>query len=99
MVLISSTKSKTTGGFLSLLAFLAASLLPTFLGSGLSKSEINTAKDAILSTASQGLRKKGSKRLEQMTQRYGSGLLGKLLGLPGNKVPVLGDIPFLNVPF
>ena len=56
--LISSTKFKKTGGFLSLLASLAASLLPTLLGGGLSKSEINTAKDVILSTASQGLRKK-----------------------------------------
>ena len=51
--LISSTKSKKTGGFSSLLASLAASLLPTLLGSGLSKSEINTAKDVILSVASQ----------------------------------------------
>ena len=51
--LISSTKSKKTGGFLSLLASLAASLLPTPLGSGLSKSEINTAKDVILSVALQ----------------------------------------------
>jgi hypothetical protein len=52
--LISSTKYKKTGGFLSLLASLAASLLPTLSGSGLSKSEINNAKDVILSVASQG---------------------------------------------
>ena len=50
--------NKKTGGFLPLLASLAASLLPTLLGSGLTRSEINTAKDVILSTASQGAKKR-----------------------------------------
>ena len=97
--LISTTRSKKTGGFLPLLASLAASLLPTLLGNGLSKSDVNTAKDVILSVASQKGEKKAQQRLDQMTQKYGSGLLGKLFGLPGNKVPVLGDIPLLNVLF
>ena len=91
--------NKKTGGFLPVLASLAASLLPTLLGSSLSQSEINKAKDVILSTSSQGSKKKAQERLDQMTRKYGSRLLGKLFGLPGNKVLVLGDIPLLNVLF
>ena len=91
--LISSTKFKKTGGFLSLLASLAASLLPTLLGKGSSKSEINTAKDVFLSVALQ----KGKKG--PTGSRSNDSKVWQLFGLPGNKVPMLGDIPYSTVCF
>ena len=64
--LISSTKFKKTGGFLSLLASLAASLLPTLLGGGLSKSEINTAQDVIFKKGSR-MSKPNASKVRQRT--------------------------------
>lgn len=90
---------KKTGGFLPILASLAASLLPTLLGSGLSKSDVDTARNIMLSTATQGSKTKAQQNLNRITEKYGSGLFGKLFGLPGGKVPVLGDIPLLNILF
>ena len=91
--------SKNTGGFLPVLASLAASLLPPLLGSGLSSRDMDSAKDIILSTATQKSKTKAQQNLDRMTKNYGSGLLGKLFGLPQGKVPVLRDIPLLNVLF
>ena len=96
---INGLMTKKTGGFLSLLASLAAGLLPTLLGNGLSKSKVATAKDIIHAVSSQKGKKKAQEKLNLMTEKYGKGLLGKLFNLPGNKVPVLGDIPLLNVLF
>lgn len=93
------TTKKTTGGFLGVLASLAASLLPALLGSGLSRAEVATAKDVITSVGTQKGKKKAQEKLDQMTKKYGSGLLGKLFKLPGGKVPLLGDIPLLNILF
>lgn len=90
---------KKEGGFLGMLASLAASLLPTLLGNGLSRDEVNKAKEIIGSVAHEKSKKKAQERLDMIAKKYGSGLLGKLFGLPGGKVPVLGDIPLLNVLF
>ena len=90
---------KKNGGFLPILASIAASLLPTLLGNGLSRPQINDAKNIITRVGRQTSKKKAQAELDKIAQKYGSGLLGKLFGLPGNKVPVLGDIPLLNVLF
>ena len=83
-----------------MLASLAASLLPTLLGNGLSTSEIAIAKNVMTRVASQKSKKNAQAELEKIARKYsGSGLLGKLFGLPENKIPVLGDIPLLNVLF
>jgi len=91
--------NKKQGGFLSLLASLAAGLLPSILGSGLSRKEMEAAKKLIFDVAKQGNKKKAQTKLEQLALKHGSGLLGKLFKLPNGKVPVLGDIPLLNVLF
>ena len=97
---VNALHDKKDGGFLGVLASLAASLLPTLLGNGLSSTEMTTAKDIIKRVGRHQLNKKNAQQeLDLIAQKYGSGLLGKLFGLPGNKVPVLGDIPLLNVLF
>ena len=37
----------------------------------------------------------GGKKFRFVSQS-GSGLLGKLFGLPGGKIPVLGDVPLIG---
>ena len=41
----------------------------------------------------------GIKKSQFISSQEGSGLLGKLLHLPGDKVPLLGDIPLLGMLF
>jgi hypothetical protein len=38
----------------------------------------------------------GSKKSKFVSNQIGQGLLGKLLNLPGGKVPLLGSIPLLG---
>ena len=96
---VNSLLEPKEGGFLPILASLAAGLLPTLLGSGLSSDEIKKAKKIILKPAMETDEKKAQQKLEELTEKYGQGLLGKLFKLPGNKIPVLGDIPILNMLF
>jgi len=38
----------------------------------------------------------GSKKSKFVNQQTGEGLLGKLLGLPNGKIPILSDIPLIG---
>ena len=96
--LISSTNSKKTGGFLSLLASLAASLLPTLLGEGLSKSEINTAKDVILSVALQK-GKKGPTASRSSDSKVWQQTAGKVVWPSWKQGASAGRYTLLNVLF
>lgn len=96
---VNSMLEPKEGGFLPILASLAAGLLPTLLGSGLSSDEVDKAKKIITKVGMEGGKKKAQEKLNQVTAKYGKGLLGKLFKLPGGKIPVLGDIPILNMLF
>jgi len=38
----------------------------------------------------------GGRKSKFVNQQTGEGLLGKLLGAPGGKLPILGDIPLIG---
>lgn len=41
----------------------------------------------------------GNKKSKFISSQTGQGILGNLLGLPGGKIPMLGDLPILGALF
>lgn len=60
---------KKKGGFLPMLASIAASLLPVLLGSGLSRSETSNAKNIIARVSRQMSNKNAQKELDEITRK------------------------------
>jgi len=87
-----SQVKKVGGSILSAIIPLLKSMLPKALPI-LGPLGLAAASGAISGVTNKALSQRGS---GMKRRRRGNGLIGKLAGLPGGKIPILGDIPLIG---